>query len=470
MKRRWIALMGILIGMGTSNIMQTYLSIFMPSIAAELGGMYLYNWVFGAYMLASTVSIPLFGKLADMFGRKKLYLTGLILFTSGLLTSALSVSMPMLVFCRALMGIGAGAVTPAALGMTGELFGEKDFAKVFGLMGVIQVMANLIGPLLSGLLSTALSWRYGFLLFFPLELVCAVLIFLGVPNGYPARLDGDNKQNEPRAAIKDLDWKGALLLSTGLTGMILGLQFINWDKNIEGICLFIISVFVLWLLFRLEKNCADPVLPIPLLIAPAIRNGMIAVFLLGIINNSSSTYLSLYFQNVLGRSAANASMLMLPMLLSAGIASALCGRLSKSWQNKASLLLWLMIGLCFMGITLLGNLLDGFAAVLLSIPVGFGLGLILPLYLGGSQTHADASNRSVSGGMVQLSRNLGGTIGVSLLGILISGTIPVKIGMNGIFLCLAAVGITGFVYSNKNNRHLKSANKNVGVSDNDPLV
>lgn len=456
MKRRWIALTGILIGMGSSAIMQTYLSISMPTIADELGGMSLYNWVFGAYMLASTVTIPLFGKLADMFGRRKLYLIGLVIFTLGVVFCGLSISMPMLVFCRTLMGVGAGAVTPAALGMMGDLFDEKDFAKVFGLMGVIQVLSNLIGPLLGGFLSTALSWRWGFMLFLPLMLACAVLICLGPPAESLAKHVEDNQQHESRVTLKELDWKGAVLLSAGIVGMILGLQLIGLDKIIEGICLAISSVFILWLSYRMEKVCKDPVLPISLLLQPAMRNGIIAVFLLGIIHNSSSTYLSLYYQNVLGNSAITAGMLLLPMLVSAGIASALCGKLPKHAQHAVSLWLWMLAALSFTGIAVLGDQLDGLAAVLFSIPVGLVLGFLLPLYLGGSQTHADKSNRAESGGMVQLSRNLGGTIGVSLLGVLISGPLPLSTGLKGIFLCLSVTAISAFIFSFKTVKQSRS--------------
>lgn len=456
--------------MGSSAIMQTYLSVSMPSMVGELGGMSLYNWVFGAYMLASTVTIPLFGKMADLFGRRKLYLTGLIVFTAGVAFCGSSVSMPMLVVCRALMGVGAGAVTPAALGMMGELFDEKDFPKVFGLMGMIQVLSNLIGPLLGGFLSDALSWRWGFMLFLPLELACAVLICLGPPGGSSAAPAENGRRNGARAALKGLDWMGALLLSVGLVDLVLGLQLISWKQTAAGICLSLLSPPILWFSIRREKNCPEPLLPIRLLRLPAIRNGMISVFLLGIINNSSSTYLSLYYQNALGKSATNAGMLLIPMLASAGVASALCGKLPKRAQKTVSLLLWLLAGLSFTGISLLGNLLSGLAAVLFSIPIGLGLGFLLPLFLGGSQTHADDSSRSVSGGMVQLSRNLGGTIGVSLLGVWISGALPIQTGLTGIFLCLAAVGGFAFLFALLSNRTVRLGSKTQRRPGNDLMV
>lgn len=440
MKRRWMSLTAILTGMGSSAVMQTYLSVFMPSIIRDLGGMPLYNWVFGAYMLASTVTIPLFGKMADLFGRRRLYLTGLILFTAGLLLCGLSAGMPMLVACRALMGIGAGAVTPAAIGMTGGLFEEKDLPKVFGIMGLTQVLANLLGPLMGGYISDTFSWRIGFMTFLPLELACMLLISLGPPSASTVGQSGYKARHRISVELKKLDWTGSLLISAGLVGLVLGLQFIGWKRVVPGICLAALSSLLLWSTFHWERWCPQPVLPVSLLRQPVLRDGMISVFLLGIIHNSSATYLSLYYQNVLGKSATDAGMLLIPMLVSAGVSSAVCGKVPVRAQGMVSRFLWLTAALSFIGIALLGSILGGLAAMLFSIPIGLAIGFMLPIFLGDSQSHADDSNRAVSGGMVQLSRNLGGAVGVSLLGVWISGPLPVPAGLTGIFLCLGVVG------------------------------
>lgn len=374
-------------------------------------------------------------------------MTGLILFTMGLLLCGLSTGMPMLIACRALMGIGAGAVTPAAIGMTGELFDEKDLPKVFGMMGLTQVLANLVGPLMGGYISDALSWRIGFMVFLPLELICALLISLGPSSDSTAERPGNKTSHWIGAELKRLDWTGALLISAGLVGLVLGLQFIGWKQTAAGVILVVLSPFLLWTAVRWEKSCPEPVLPLPLLRQPELRNGMISIFLLGILHNSSGTYLSLYYQNVLGKSATDAGMLLIPMLVSAGVASAICAKVPERAQDGISRGLWLAAAFSFLGIALLGNGFGGLAAMLFSIPVGLGIGFLLPRFLGDSQSHADGSHRAVSGGMVQLSRNLGGSIGVSLLGVWISGTLPVPAGLTGIFTCLAAVGSSAFLFT-----------------------
>lgn len=444
MKYRFLSLTAILIGMGSSAIMQTYLSVSMPSIVNDLGDMSLYNWVFGAYMLASTVTIPLFGKLADVCGRRKVYLTGLILFSAGLTLCGLTISLPLLVACRALMGIGAGAITPAALGIIGELFGERDLPKVFGLMGLIQVLSNLTGPLLGGFLSDTLSWRWGFFLFLPLELTCALLICIGPAPKLPNIEDGQKKTS---TTLRELDWIGTLLLSFGLVCLVLGLQLISWKEDAAGIILTIMSLLIFVFSVRWEKKCREPLIPLNLLQKREVKFGMISLFLLGIINNSSSIFLSLFYQSILGKSATNAGMLLIPMLVSVGVASALCGRIPKRNVIRLRLLLWLMAGLSSAGISLFGKLMGGLVAVFFSVPIGLCLGFLIPFFLGGSQTSADDSNRATSGGLAQLSRNLGGTLGVSLLGIWISGPFPIGTGLVYIFLSFAIVCGVSFLYT-----------------------
>jgi predicted MFS family arabinose efflux permease len=342
------------------------------------------------------------------------------------------------------MGVGAGAVTPAALGMVGELFDERDFPKVFGLMGVIQVVSNLIGPLLGGFLNDTLSWRWGILLFLPLEFACVILILLGPVSAQP---DENGRQTGTAASLKKLDWAGTILLSSGMVCLVLGLQLVNWTETIAGICLAVFSPVMLVFFVRREKRCREPLLPLDLLKKPEVRNVMILIFLLGIVNNSSIIYLSLYFQNVLGKGATDAGILLLPMLISAGIASALYGKVPKRSIHVLSLLLWLLSGLSFAGISLIGNKTSGLASMIFSVPVGLCIGFLLPHFLGASQTSTDNSSRSVSGGLVQLSRNLGGALGASLLGIWISGTLSVETGLTGTFLSLTAVSLFAFLYT-----------------------
>jgi MFS family permease len=172
--------------------------------------MSLYSWVFGAYILAATVTIPLFAKLADLLGRRSLYLAGLVTFLAGSALAGAATSMPQLVLFRTLQGIGAGAVAPAALAAVGGLFNESVRGRIFGLIGAVQVLATLIGPVAGGWITDYYGWRWGFFLILPLGGVAAFCAALGLPAS-PAT------QRAPLSLWwRQVDWQGAGLLGGAL--------------------------------------------------------------------------------------------------------------------------------------------------------------------------------------------------------------------------------------------------------------
>lgn len=461
MKNRWAGLMGILTGMGVSAVMQTLLSVSMPSVVRELGGMQLYNWVFGSYMLASSVTIPLFARMADILGRKLFYMSGLGLFAAGTLMSGISAGMPMLIAGRALMGIGAGAITPSAVAMIGEKFNEEEFPKIFGITGVVQIVSNVLGPLLGGFMTDVLSWRWGFILLIPFELACGLLVQTGIVSGHVIQsaaevqtpVHAGHKQGfaaENIKLLKNPDWLGALLLSAGLAGVILGLQMISRGHVAAGAVLAVAALLALITAIRWEGRCPMPILPVKLIKEAQLGSTAVFVFLLGIVNNSAITYLSLFYQDVLGRNASVSGILLLPMLAAAGLGSIVCGRADVRKQRKLIKLSWLFIGAAFFIIIPAGRIFNGVPAVMSTVPAGFGLGFLLPVFISRSQYLPDGGSRASSGGLVQLSRNLGGTIGVTLLGIWVSDGISIKTGLNGIFACLAATGFAALMLSLRN--------------------
>ncbi|HEX2944328.1 MAG TPA: MFS transporter [Clostridia bacterium] len=473
MRSRWVGIAGILMGMGISAVMQTLLSVSMPSIIKELGGMQLYNWVFGSYMLASSVTIPLFAKMADILGRKAFYMAGLGLFAAGTLLCGAAADMSMLVASRALMGMGAGAITPSAVAMIGDSFKEEEFSKIFGITGVVQVVSNAAGPLLGGFAADMLSWRWGFILFIPLQLVCGLLVYMGMGEtetlfkAAPVTEAGalaetrDEIRSEPLSGkaelLKKLDWAGAFLISAGLAGVIVGIQLISLGYIAAGLSLAAPAVLSLFAALRREGRCPMPVLPLKLIRETRLGKIAVLVFLLGIINNSSVTYLSLYYQEVLGRNASAAGIMLLPMLVAAGIGSFECGRVKKRRQNTIVKICWFFLTVAFLAIIPAGRIFNGSLAVAATVPAGFAMGFLLPVFLSWSQRLQDGSYRASSGGLIQLLRNLGGTIGVTLPGIWISGVTSVKTGLSGIFLCLAMTGFSALLLNFRKNSETGTA-------------
>jgi multidrug resistance protein len=299
MRRRNWGLAGILLGMSASVLMQTLVATAMPTIAQEIGGMALYSWVFGAYMLASTITLPLFAKLADRFGRRPLYLGGMLVFLTGSLLAASSTSMLQLVGWRAVQGLGAGAVAPAALAAVGDLFDESRRGRVFGLLGLVQIMANLLGPALGGWITDQWSWRWGFWIVLPpglLALLCAVC------------LPGQAEQHAPAERLI-----GVLPLADMLCSTLLGLQALGPGHSAAGLGLTpgACPGLIAW-----RCSGAGDLVPPPPAGPPSPGNIYCANLLPGILTYTTIAYLPPVQAG--RRLSPGAGAVLLPMMLTAG--------------------------------------------------------------------------------------------------------------------------------------------------------
>src|SRR3954469_25024374 len=202
MPGRAMVTLALLLAMAVTALEQTVVSTAMPSIIAQLKGLDIYPWVFSAYLLAATVSTPIYGKLADLFGRKRVLLFGLGLFALGSMLSGLARSMPQLIGMRVVQGLGAGALGPIVLTMLGDLFTLRERAKVQGLFSAVWGGASLIGPALGGVLTDQLSWRWVFYVTVPFGLLAAWILTRYV-----------HETVERKQAVAPIDWPGALTLA-----------------------------------------------------------------------------------------------------------------------------------------------------------------------------------------------------------------------------------------------------------------
>ncbi|BFH12431.1 MFS transporter [Paenibacillus melissococcoides] len=441
MRKRWLTFAGILIGMSISGLMQTFLATALPTITKELGGMELYSWVFGGYMLASTVTLPLFGKIADIFGRRQLYLFGMALFVLGTLGAGMANTMSLLVAFRVMMGLGAGAIVPAALGSIGDLFDERESPRLFGYIGLNQVMANLVGPVAGGVITDVLSWRWGFYLLIPLGILSAILVAVGLQEQERARQEGGARAGRS-SLLWQLDWLGAGMVSAGLCLLIFGVQFVGEAHFIGGAALLITGGAALYVLVRIEKKHQDPILPMNFLSNTRLSLTLCSTFLLGMISNCAISYVPLFIQDAQGVNASEGGMLLLPMMVVTGISSAVSGRIAN--QRLAMIITWLLMLLSFAGLASFGYLGSKYLAVIATLPLGIGMGLLLPMYMSIARNLSDYSNRATIASMVQLSRNLGGAAGVPVLGIWLAQSSGLQAGLQGIFICLGVVAFIGW--------------------------
>src|SRR5574339_340450 len=208
--RRRAITAGLLLGMSLGALEATVVSHAMPTVIAQLGGLAHYSWVFAAYLLTSTASVPIWGRLSDLYGRRRLYLTGIAVFLIGSALSGASTSMTQLIVFRAIQGLGAGAVIPLSMTIVGELYALKERARTQALFSGVWGVASVAGPLVGGYVTDALSWRWVFYLNLPFGFCCMAVIALAYPHTRVTRQ-------------VQVDWLGAALLFSGISALLIAI-------------------------------------------------------------------------------------------------------------------------------------------------------------------------------------------------------------------------------------------------------
>ena len=404
---RRIITVALLLAMAVAALEQTVVSTAMPTIIARLKGLEIYPWVFSAYLLASTVSTPLYGKLADLFGRKRMLLFGLTLFSLGSILSGLAESMPMLIAMRVIQGLGAGAIGPIVLTIMGDLYSMEDRAKVQGLFSGVWGASSLIGPALGGVLTDNLSWRWVFFVTVPFSLVAAWVLLRHV-----------REPSRPRSFLS-IDWPGAALLAGGSTSLLLA-ALGGADRSRAAVLgLLGLAGVLLVLLVRQERRAADPVLPLDLVARPTIAAAILGSFALGALLFGLDTYVPLYIQGVLGGTATAAGRALTPLFLAWSISVAVAARVVVRFGfRKTALAGTILIGAGALALAV-ASADPGWAGPafpVAMIVIGLGMGPSMLCYLLGVQNSVDRDRRGAATGAVIFSRTIGGALGVGVLG------------------------------------------------------
>ncbi|WPB81867.1 MDR family MFS transporter [Archangium violaceum] len=378
----------------------TVVSTAMPTVVGELGGLQSYAWVFTAYMLASTVTVPIYGKLADLYGRKPVLLFGIGLFLVGSVLSGLATSMNMLIAFRTLQGLGAGSMQPVALTIVGDLYTLEQRAKVQGVFSGVWGIAGLVGPLTGGLIVKYLTWHWVFFINVPVGLgAFALLVFFF----------HEQVQHKPQK----LDYAGAVLLSAGVVALLFGVQGIG--RNLPELLLgaVLLAAFV-WV----ERRVAEPVIPMTIFKNPAITISAVAGALFSAAMFGATTYVPLYVQGVLGGSATLAGGMITPMIVGWPVASLFAGRLLLKTGFRPLIVGGL--GLSVIGTGAMALLLKPESSLL--IPelamalFGIGLGFTATSLLIAVQTSVGWELRGVATASHMFFRTIGGALGVGLMG------------------------------------------------------
>ena len=410
-KRRWLVTAGVMTGMLLSAMEATIVGTAMPTIVASLGGLAHYSWVFSAYLLTSTVTVPVWGKLSDLFGRRPLFQIGIAVFLIGSAGCGIAQSMTALIVWRAIQGLGAGALVPLAMTIVGDIFTLEERGRMQGLFSGVWGVSSVVGPLLGGFITDQLSWRWVFFINIPVGIAAAAII-------------GFALIEPPRHARPSIDYAGAILLTAGVTLLLLvlgdgsSLETAVQPRNIALVVL-IIALFLAFV--RVERRAADPVVPFALFSNPVVSASVIIGFLAGIAMFAAITFVPLLAQGVLGATATEAGSFLTPLMLAWVLSSIVGGRLLTRVGSR---------GLVLSGLTLM---MAGFAALatfsrttprgLLMfelVLIGAGLGLTMLTLLIASQHSVTRERLGITTSLNQFSRSIGGALGVAVLGAILA--------------------------------------------------
>ncbi len=422
-KRKMTILAGVLLAMLLGALDATIVGPAMPSIVQELGGMALLSWVFTIYSLTSTITIPVVGKLSDLYGRKYFYLAGIAIFLVGsalcgaagepwlneifnTLTGADNAMLQLIVF-RGLQGIGGGMMMANAMAIIGDLFDPRERGRYQGLTGAVFGLASVFGPAVGGWLTDQASWRWIFYINIPFGVVALVWLALTMPK--PEH--GQRHQ---------VDWWGATALTAGLVPLLIALNWggseYRWDSStILG--LFAMAAVMLGLFIWREMRASEPILDMRLFRDRSFSASMAVLFLSGVGMFGSIMFLPTFMQIVQGRSAASSGALLTPMMISMIAGSVVTGQLiSRTGRYKAYGLFGLAAAT--IGMLLLSRLAVDSANIYVitcMVLVGVGIGVTMPLFTISLQAQYRTRMGEVTGAM-QFFRSIGGTVGVAMLG------------------------------------------------------
>lgn len=384
----------------------TVVSTAMPKIASELHGVERMNWVFSIYLLTSAVTVPIFGKLSDLFGRKKIFYIGTFIFLIGSALCGLSSSMNQLIFYRALQGIGAGAIMPVTTTIVGDVFPIEHRAKIFGLISAIWGISGIVGPLVGGFLVDYWTWEWIFFLNIPFGIVSMILLAYSL-------------QEKVEKTRKPIDFLGALTFSVSMIALLYALQVggeEGWSSPLL-LTLFVVFLFFFILFIYIETKVSEPMIPLHIFRHRIISvlNGISVItsaVLIGVM-----VYIPMWIQGVLGEGATLSGMVLMPMSITWTIGSFLVGRLVARGSSRQIILLSLCIILisCMSFVWITQNSPLALFYIISSL-MGIGFGIFTSYSTMLVQSSVDQNLRGVSTSAIVFFRTLGQTVGVAILG------------------------------------------------------
>jgi EmrB/QacA subfamily drug resistance transporter len=404
-------LIAVFIGILMVNIDGMIVSTAMPTVVAKLGGMTLFSWVTAAYMLTTTVFIPIFGKLADLYGKKPFMLGGLLLFTAASVLCATADSMPQLIGYRALQGIGAAPLMPLALAMVFEIIPIEKRGRMQAMFMATNGISLVAGPELGAWLTEKLSWHWVFLINVPFGVIAVLLLTLFY-----------FESNSRRRAFR-VDLAGFTTLTVSVTSLMFALVMGGVDyawSSPQLLLLFACSAVFLVLFFWVERRAAEPMIPFALFTRSVASSSGIS-FLLGLLMASAMAYIPMFIQGVAGESARNAGHALTPLSVTL-IFGSMAGSLLLSrftYRTSMAAAILLLGTSCAMLFGLTPESGHGYVVAAM-IVMGAGMGPLFPVTTMLMQTSVNRENNSTATSLVNFFRNIGLALGSSVFGAIVN--------------------------------------------------
>lgn len=411
---------GLMAGMSLASLDGTAVNTAIATMVADLGGLSAYAWIGTAYLLTSTVSNALFGKLSDIYGRRPMFQAAIITFIIGSIGCAVAQSMSVLVISRGVQGIGGGGLMSMAFVIIGDTVPPRERGRYVGMITSVFAVGSVIGPLIGGFFTEQLSWRWIFIINIPIGIVALIITSAALRIPFQKR---DHK----------VDWLGSALLTTSVTCLILLLSWSSeeygWTSSLSvalGVGAVLVGVaFVQW-----EKKAPEPVMPLHLFKIDVIRVTVPLVAFAGTIIYGANAFIPLFLQAVTGVSPTNSGLLLVPIMAGVTIASISTGRLTtrtgtyRHWPILGAVSL--TIGMVFLS-AMSDSALGMTSAITGMVFVGLGIGSIMPTCTLATQNAVDWHDLGVASAAITFFRTLGGVIGLAAFGAILNSRITGKV-------------------------------------------
>lgn len=411
---------GLMAGMLLAALDQTIVSTALPTIVGELGGLDHLSWVVTAYLLTTTVSTPLYGKLSDLYGRKVMFQLAIVIFLTGSVLCGLAQNLGQLILFRGIQGVGGGGLMAMAFAIIGDVVSPRERGRYTGYLGAVFAVSSVAGPLLGGFFVDHLSWRWVFYVNVPVAVVALMVTSSVLTLPFTRR---DHR----------IDFEGAGLLVAGVSALLLALVWGGgehpWGSaTISGLlaaAALLLATFVAW-----ERRAEEPILPMRLFTERVFTTGVLLSFVVGCAMFGAIVFLPLFLQVVTGASATSSGLLLMPLMAGLMTTSIGSGRLiARTGSYRAWPVGGMLVSAVGMGLlSTMDASTDRFTSSAYMLVLGLGIGMVMQVLVLAVQNASEPGDMGVVTSAVNFFRSLGGSFGIAVFGAIFSALLTNRLG------------------------------------------